>query len=66
MSCQNCNDGKGGDCKTDFGAFVQAYRSTRDKPELRQKVIQKARRLFLVENFREEAAKTVEESSCTE
>ena len=53
MSCHHCKDEKSEGYKTDFGAFVQAYRSTWDKPDLRQKVIQKARQLFLVKNVKE-------------
>lgn len=54
MGCQSC-DGEGGrDRESDFGAYVQAYRSTRDKPELRKKVIQKARQLFLIRTPRKE------------
>jgi len=43
MSCRYCNDENRDSHKTDFGAFVRAYRYTRDNPDLRRKVIRKAR-----------------------
>ena len=60
MSCRDCQGEGCTDYKTDFGAYVKAYRSTRDKPELREKVIEKARRLFLIDNSREKIARSDE------
>ncbi len=62
MSCRNCTDENRGNHKTDFGAFVRAYRYTRDKPDLRRKVIRKARQLFLVEKPTEKMGPVAEES----
>ncbi|MFW5637288.1 MAG: hypothetical protein ACOC3W_01065 [Thermodesulfobacteriota bacterium] len=62
MSCRNCNDENRGNHKTDFGAFVRAYRYTRDKPDLRRKVIRKARQLFMIERPKEKNGPVTEES----
>jgi hypothetical protein len=56
----DCNGERCGDHDTDFGAFVQAYRSARDKQESRNKMYQEARPLFLIEDSRKEIARSDE------
>lgn len=44
-----CDGCKVKDDPTDFGAFVHAFTYAAKKPELRKKVVRKARKLFLIE-----------------
>jgi len=48
-----CDGCKVKDAPTDFGAFVHAYIYAKNNPKLRQKVVRKARKLFLVEGAAE-------------